>query len=190
MLSTKPAPRQAVPYDTASITFHWLTVALVLALFTLATFPGIVKGSIALHKALGFTVFALVVLRIVWRLTLGRKRQPDPSEPMLLHLGAKAAHVALYALLLSAPVLGWLYLEAKAIDVHPFGLQALEMPSVLYYDRELAMAIYGWKQVVVYSLLGLIVVHAIAAISYHSVIRKDGVLNAMLPRRWRRDAEI
>ena len=77
-------------------------------------------------------------------------------------------------------------MDAKAVDVHPFGLHALELPSILYYDRHLAMAIYGWKQVVVYSLLALIVVHAAAAVVYHGFIRSDGVLNAMLPRRYRR----
>ncbi|MBM3560789.1 MAG: hypothetical protein FJX53_13135 [Alphaproteobacteria bacterium] len=55
----------------------------------------------------------------------------------------------------------------------------------VYYDRELAMWIYGWKKVAAYTLLALILTHAAAAILYHSVIRKDGVLNSMLPRRFR-----
>ena len=181
-----PSPETEKPYDPVSIALHWATVVLVLMLFTLAIFPGIAKWAIALHKSLGLSLFALVLLLIVWRLTFGRKRRHDPSEPAFLRLAARAAHMALYALLLSAPVLGWLYMDAKAVDVHPFVLQALELPSILYYDRHLAMAIYGWKQVVVYSLLALIVVHAAAAVVYHGFIRSDGVLNAMLPRRYRR----
>lgn len=172
-------------YDPVSIAFHWITVFLVLAMFLLTLVPGIIKGSVDLHKALGFLVFALVVLRLGWRLVKARAPLPPADMPLLLRLGAKAAHLALYALLLTAPVLGWLYLEAKAIDVHPFGIQWIEMPSVIYYDRELAMAIYDWKQVVVYTLLALILMHAAAAIVYHSMIRKDGVLHSMLPRRWR-----
>lgn len=46
------------------------------------------------------------------------------------------------------------------------------------------MTIYEWKRVVVYSLLALLLVHAGAAIVYHSMIRKDGVLRSMLPRSW------
>ncbi|MEQ8814417.1 MAG: cytochrome b [Thalassobaculum sp.] len=175
----------AESYDAVSIAFHWITFLLVLAMFALALAPGVVKGSIELHKSLGFAVFALVVLRILWRALRGRAPDHGTAEPILLRLGAKAAHMALYALLLTAPVLGWLYLEAKAIDVHPFGISWIEMPSVIYYDRPLAMAIYGWKQVVVYALLALILLHAAAAIVYHSIIRKDAVLHSILPRRWR-----
>lgn len=172
-------------YDPVSIAFHWATFLLIAAMFALALVPGVIKGSIELHKSLGFAIFALVVLRILWRALRGRKPADDKGVPVLLRLGARAAHLALYGLLLTAPVLGWLYLEAKAVDVHPFGIAWIEMPSLIYYDRQLAMTIYGWKQVVVYSLLALVLLHASAAIVYHSMIRKDAVLRSMLPRRWR-----
>ena len=142
-------------YDSVSIAFHWITAFQILTMFALAIVPGVVKGSIELHKSLGFAVFAVVVLRLLWRLIKGRAPSPPTDMPALLRFGAKGAHYALYALLLIAPVLGWLYLEAKAIDVHPFGIAWIDMPSVIYYDRELAMAIYGWKQVIVYLLMGL-----------------------------------
>jgi cytochrome b561 len=141
-----------------------------------------VKGAIVLHKTLGLMMLAIVVLRIVWRLFLGRRTKTSSAEPLLLRLGAKGAHLALYALLIITPMLGWLYQDAKAIDVHVFGL---ELPMLLYYDRELAMWIYGWKKVAAYSLLALIFLHAVAAIGYHSVLRKDGVLRSMLPGRLR-----
>ncbi len=184
-LQTRSASAAGASYDSTSIAFHWITVVLVLSMFLLAIFPGVIKGSIDLHKGLGFVVFSLVVLRVIWRVSLGRSRRPEPDEPLPLRLAAKGAHIAIYGLLLTAPVLGWLYLDAKAIDVHPFGIMAIELPAVFYYDRELAMTIYGWKRVVVYSLLALLVVHAGAAIVYHSMIRKDGVLRSMLPHGWR-----
>jgi cytochrome b561 len=99
-----------------------------------------------------------------------------------VRLGAKGAHLALYGLLIVTPMLGWLYQDAKAIDVHFFGL---ELPMLVYYDRELAMWIYGWKKVAAYGLLALIFLHAVAAIGYHAVLRKDGVLRSMLPGRFR-----
>lgn len=172
-------------YDPVTILFHWVMAALVLLMFCLALVPGVVKGSIDLHKSLGVLVFILVIARLLWRLTLAKVPAHDPPEPLLLRIAAKAAHGALYALLLVAPVMGWLYLDAKAVDFHPFGITAAELPSVLYYDRELAMEIYAWKQVVVYVLLAVVVAHAAAAIVYHTAIRKDGVLRSMLPRRWR-----
>jgi cytochrome b561 len=176
---------QGNSYDTVSIAFHWLTVLLVLALFVLALLPGIVKGSVALHKVLGFTVFALVLCRLVWRLAMGRAPRPEANVPFLLRLGAKLSHAALYVLLLVTPILGWLYLDAKGVDVHAFGIDAFELPAIFYYDREFAMWIYGWKKIVAYGMLTLIFLHAAAAIVYHSMMRNDGVLRSMLPRRWR-----
>lgn len=185
-MRTKTGIDRVDAYDSVSIALHWATFVLVALMFLLALVPGIVKGSIDLHKALGFVVFALVAARLVWRLAKGRAPRHEPADPLPLRLAAKAAHYALYGLLLAAPVLGWLYLEAKAVDVHPFGIMWIEMPSPLYYDRELAMTIYGWKKVVVYILLALILVHAAAALVYHNVIKGDGVLRSMLPQRWRR----
>jgi cytochrome b561 len=55
-------------YDGLTIAFHWATALVVLSLFVLALFPGVIKGAIVLHKTLGLLVLVLVGLRIVWRL--------------------------------------------------------------------------------------------------------------------------
>jgi cytochrome b561 len=152
-------------------------------IFALTLFPGFVKGSIALHKTLGLTLLVIIPLRAAWRLFKGNRPQASAAEPFLLRLGAKGAHLALYALLLATPLLGWLYADAKSLDVSPFGL---DLPVLADYDRQFAWSVYYWKKWAAYGLLGLISVHALAAIGYHSLIRKDGVLRSMLPRRYAR----
>lgn len=174
-------------YDTVTIAFHWVVAILVLCQFALALMPGIVKGSISLHKSLGLLLLVAVVLRILWRLFFGRRTRTSADEPLPLRLAAIAGHVALYGLLIVTPLLGWLYLDARAMDVHVLGL---ELPMLLYYDRDLANWIYGWKKVAAYSLLALIFVHAGAAIVYHARLRRDGVLRSMLPARYRGDAAL
>jgi cytochrome b561 len=171
-------------YDPVTIFLHWTTMILVLAMYFLVLCPGVVKGSIVLHKSLGLTILAVVLLRIGWRLMLGRKTRTTAAEPLLLRLGAQGAHVAIYALLIITPILGWLYQDAKAVAVYLFGT-SLSMPELLYYDRDLAMTLYWWKEVAAYSLLALICVHAVAAILYHAIMKKDGVLRSMLPQRLR-----
>jgi cytochrome b561 len=177
----------AARYDSVTIGFHWLTVALVTAMFLLALFPGVVKGSIALHKTLGLIILIVVPLRILWRLFRGRRVPPPDDMPALLRLGALGAHVGLYVLLLLTPALGWLYVDAKGSELSLFGF---EMPSVAYYDRALAMTVYGWKQVAAYGLLALIFAHAGAAIVYHHLIRRDAVLQAMLPQAARTGGKV
>jgi cytochrome b561 len=178
-LQMQPDPRLSASYDAVSIAFHWITLCLVVMIFALTLFPGVVKGSIALHKSLGLLVLAIVPLRMAWRLSKGRKPQAAAAEPFILRLAATGAHFALYALLLITPVLGWLYVDAKGVEVSAFGF---DVPIIAYYDREFAWAVYAWKKWSAYSLLGLILVHAAAAVGYHSFIRKDGVLRSMWPR--------
>ncbi len=182
-MTTQPVPLGEDVYDSTTIAFHWITAVLVVLMFVLALFPGSVKGAILLHKNIGIVILAVVVLRIVWRLFLGRRTRTSAAEPLFLRLGAKAAHLAVYALLIIVPLLGWLYQDAKAIDVNILGVA--ELPMLVYYDREFAMWIYGWKKVAAYTLLALLFAHAAAALIYHARIRKDGVLRSMLPRRLR-----
>lgn len=169
-------------YDGVTIGFHWLTATLVIAMFVLVLVPGIVKGSVELHKAIGMILAVVVVARIVWRLSKGRRTSTSAGEPLLVRLAAKGAHLALYGLLIVLPVLGWMYQDAKGMEVYFVGV---ELPPLIYYDRELAMQIYNWKQVVAYALLALVLVHAAVALIYHARMRRDGVLRSMLPARWR-----
>ena len=76
-MRSKGGSASGASYDAVSIAFHWITVALVLAIFALALFPGVVKGSIALHKSLGLLLLAVVPLRLAWRLTAGRRPTHD-----------------------------------------------------------------------------------------------------------------
>jgi len=170
-------------YDAVTIFLHWLITILVLLMFVLAIWPGVLKGATVLHKWVGMLLPVLVVLRIIWRLTFGRGSDATADEPWFIRIGAKAAHIALYALLLITPMLGWLYVDSRADTLNTWGL---DMPMLVYYNRPLQYQLYFWKQVAAYSLLALIVLHVIAAVGYHYVIRQDGVLNSMLPRRLRR----
>jgi cytochrome b561 len=183
-LATSVTPGDRSVYDPVTIVFHWTIALVVLAMFLLVLVPGVIKGSVALHKSLGIVILAVVPLRIAWRLLFGRKVQPPAGVPPILRLGATASHLALYALLMIVPMLGWLYQDAKAIDVDLFGTD-VDLPMLLYYDHGLAMTIYEWKKIAAYSLLALIGAHAGAAIVYHTMIRRDGVLRSMLPRRLR-----
>jgi len=182
MAANQPAATHDV-YDAVTIFLHWLIGVLVLLLFVLAIWPGVVKGATTLHKSFGLLLLVLVPMRIVWRLAFGRRTDTLRNEPWIIRLGAKGAHLALYALLLITPVLGWLYVDSRADVASVFGI---ELPMLVYYDRHLQYALYFWKQVAAYGLLALIGMHAFAAVAYHGFIRKDRVLNSILPSRLRR----
>jgi len=89
-------------------------------------------------------------------------------------------HWLLYALLFVLPVLGWLNASWRGFPVIMFGL---ELPKLL------ATRAPGWgwtgdvhALLATYGLLTLVGLH-VAATLYHYFIRRDGVLQRMLPGR-------
>jgi cytochrome b561 len=142
----RPAADSAT-YDSITIFLHWLTVIVVLILFVFGIWPGVLRGSTIWHKWLGLSLLIIIPLRIIWRLALGRRSTATAGEPLLLRLGAKGAHIALYVLVIATSVLGWYYVDARADTLDFFGI---DMPMLVYYDRPLQYQLYFWKQIAAY----------------------------------------
>ena len=168
-------------YDAATIVFHWLTAFLVTAIFALALWPGIVKGSVALHNTLGVVLLGLVTLRAAWRLVRrGGPRRAEASRAR--RLAARATHGALYVMLFAIPLRGLAYVDAKGV---PFSLFGMHLPQLVHYDRELAQVLYAAKTAIAYGMLTLLLVHAAAGLLYHHFFLQDGVLRSMFFQRRR-----
>jgi len=177
----------SIRYGSLSIGLHWLMFILIAAVYTCielhSQFP---KGSDTRealkmwHFMLGLAVFALVLLRLPLRLAL-HAPPITPAPPAWQHRLALAMHVALYALLLALPLLGWLTLSAKGQPVPFFGL---ELPPLLAPDKALGKSLEGVHEFIGelgYWLIGL---HAAAALYHHYLVRDD-TLRRMLPGRSR-----
>jgi cytochrome b561 len=94
---------------------------------------------------------------------------------------AGLTHLALYALLLALPVLGWAMSSASGTPVHFFGLT---LPPILGEDDDLADTLQVWHVNAAWALLVLATVHVAAAL-WHHFVRRDRTLRMMLPRRRR-----
>ena len=91
----------------------------------------------------------------------------------------------LYALLLIQPILGLLQTNAYGDRVNLFFLGRL--PALIGQDRPLAKQLLAVHETVGLLLLGLLALHASAAL-YHHFWRRDDTLEAMLPQGMRRRA--
>ncbi len=175
-------------YGIVAQTLHWLIAALVIVQFVLgvkaAGLPLSLERLILLarHKSLGLTLFALVILRLAWRIY-----SPPPPQPSQapLRTAAQLSHGLLYALLLAMPIIGWLLSSASSLTVSWFGLFSL--PNPVIPDRRLAHWMLLTHQTMAWLLLAVIILH-IGAAFWHHFILKDNVLTRMLPftRRGRR----
>ncbi len=174
-------------YHPLSIGAHWLTLALLIAVYALIELKGIFpKGSVpreamkTWHSMLGLTVFGIVFVRLALHFA-----SPTPSitplPPAWQQRAAAAMHLALYAFLIAMPVLGWLTLSAKGKPIPFFGL---ELPALLGPDKMLARSLENVHEVIGNLGYALIGVHAAAALVHHCLMRDDTLLR-MLPLRGR-----
>lgn len=172
-------------YHALSISVHWLTLLLLVAVYALIELRDIYpEGSdphelmTTWHNMLGLVVFGLVFVRMAV-LLVHRAPPITPAPPAWQHWLAKAMHAALYAFLIAMPLLGWLALSAQGKPVPLFGL---ELPALLGPDKALGHQfeeIHETIGTLGYWLIGL---HAAAALFHHYFMRDDTLLR-MLPGR-------
>jgi cytochrome b561 len=109
-------------YSSVAIALHWTMAVLIgfnLSLgFFMEGFSRPLKDVIVpLHISSGFTVLALTVLRILWRLS----HRPPPLHAALTRWERAAAHgvhAVLYAMMLAMTLTGWSIISAHPPNPH------------------------------------------------------------------------
>lgn len=178
-------------YGSILIGLHWLMLLLIVAIYASIelreVFP---KGSYlrdalkTWHITLGISVFALVWARLAVRAS-GPAPQIYPEPPGWQNLSAKIAHLALYALMIGMPLLGWLMMNAKGRPVAFLGLQ---LPVLVGESKALAHLFEEIHETGGNAGYLLIALHAAAGL-FHHYIQKDNTLTRILPgRSWTKRA--
>jgi cytochrome b561 len=182
MLRTDGDAEQRV-FDPTTRLLHWLTVGLITLVFVLAFSIDLATSTashtafLQLHRSFGVTVWAVTLVRLVWRQFARFPNWPtDMPQPM--RLAAQGSEYALYALLLAQPILGLLQTNARGDRVDLFFLG--QLPSLIGQHRALARLLLAVHETVGFMLLGLIALHISAAL-FHHFWRRDDTLTAMLP---------
>lgn len=162
------AKKQVDGYSTFQIVLHWSIAALVI--FQLVfnepmqkAFDDRIDGEAsddfagaALHIAVGLTVLALALLRLVVRFYRGAPPAHRDKHPLLLWIGY-ATHFLLYVFIIAMPVTGaiaWFgWVEASA-EIHEIG------------------------RLVLIPLIGL---HVLGGLAEHFVFRNDSLVRMLRP---------
>ncbi|MEO6925363.1 MAG: cytochrome b [Rhodanobacter sp.] len=169
-------------WGSVSKFFHW-TIALAILcngtfglLMDLASSPMQKINWLALHKSIGLTVLALVLLRILWRWGDGRPaEEPGPRWQML---AARAVHGVLYVVILAIPLTGWWFNSVSGKPLQWFKL--FNVPALAAKDEALRHFAHGVHEYLFWFLVLVLVVHVGAALKHHA-FDKDNVLRRMLP---------
>jgi cytochrome b561 len=172
-------------YSPPALVLHWLMAILIAAAFFIGLYLHGLPLSpwkfklISWHKWIGISVLALVVLRILVRLT--GKAPPLPSHMSRLEQGAAhLGHLVLYLLMIAVPLTGWAMSSAYGIPVVFLG--RFRLPDLISVDPVLApqlMLLHAWLN---WTLAALVVGHVLVALKHHFIDR-DGLLDRMRPGR-------
>lgn len=170
-------------FSPASIGLHWIMLLLLAAVYATMEFRGIFpKGSAprdamkALHYMLGLSVFVLVWVRLLARF-VHPAPAIQPTPPKWQTYLALAVHVALYALMMAMPLLGWTGLSAEGKPIPFFGLH---LPALVAENEALADQVMELHETIAALGYFLIGIHAAAALFHHYVMR-DNTLLRMSP---------
>lgn len=170
-------------YTTTAISLHWLIAIGIAGTFSLGLYMHELPLSptklqlYSWHKWAGVSLFALIVVRLLWRAT--HAAPPLPAQmPALQRLAANATHWALYALMVAVPLSGWLMSSAKGFQTVWFGV--LPLPDLVAKDAALGDLLQDVHEALNLTMLGLVLLHAVAALKHHFIDRDD-VLTRMLP---------
>lgn len=171
-------------YGAVAQSFHWVMAVLVLVAFIYG--PGGSEARVysaardfkrQLHETLGMAVFALVILRLLWR-TIDARPDP-PAMARWMDVASRAVQGLLYVLMLALPLTA---ISGAWLEGHPLTLLGgLEVAPWLAKNHDLGATIaeiHTWLGDTIMWLAGF---HALAALFHHFVLR-DPVLVSMLPR--------
>jgi cytochrome b561 len=170
-------------YSGTAKALHWTVVALLIAQFIVAwTMPEIRRDTkpetmINLHLSFGVVILFVAVIRLVWRATHAEPPPQDGLPPWQLQ-SARAVHWLLYGLLFVVPILGWINASWRGFPVVMFGLELPKLVATRASGLRWTGDMHGL--LANYLLLALVALHVAAAL-YHYFIRRDGVLQRMLP---------
>jgi cytochrome b561 len=145
--------------------------------------PGVRADAFNLHKSVGMVIFALMLVRLGWR--LGHPAPPLAGLPAWQRSLAHATHLTLYAALFVMPLAGYLGSVFSGYPVKWFGIT---LPAWGWKDAAIKDLMSTVHLVTSFVLLGAVGLHVAGALRH--LFAGDGYGRRMgLPAKRRRQDE-
>ena len=169
-------------WGSVAKTLHWLMALGILGngivgLIMVDMSRGMTKLNIfAIHKSIGLSVLALLLLRVSWRM-LDRKPIDEPM-PRWQRLAAHATHGVLYLLMLAIPLSGWVYNSAHGYPLQWF--KWFNLPALVEKNDALSELAGETHEILFWVIVVVLVAHVGGALVHHW-FERDNTLLRMLP---------
>ena len=173
---------------------HWVMALMIFAMLIFGTIMANTTDLIQQfemvqsHKSVGFTVFVLAILRVIWRFSSPRTPTLPDHMPRWQVAASHASHHLLYVLIIVIPLSGWLMVTSSPLNdegAYPMQVRNMvwglfEMPDLFATGNQALSEAFGLAHWVFTRLLMLILaVHILAALKHHFVDR-DTILRRMI----------
>lgn len=171
-------------WPSTIIFVHWISAIVVVGMFAsglwmvdLTYYSDWYKTAPHWHKSMGLLLFVVTVLRLVTRVLFTRPPSHGSKHEKAL---SKIGHGLLYALLLSLFTSGYLISTADGRGIDIFNWVSVPSLGEFFENQEdIAGEVHFY---LAWSLIGLAVLHAGAALKHHFV-NKDDTMKQMLRLR-------
>jgi cytochrome b561 len=168
-------------YSPTAIVLHWLIAIVVLVQIGWGWWmQGIPKQPVGprvdafnLHKSIGLTILALMVLRLLWR--IWHRPPPLPPMPVWQARLAHATHITLYVALFVMPIAGYLGSVFSGYPVKYFGVT---LPAWGWKDAALKDFMSAVHFATSWVLAGAIALHLAGALK-HWILDRDTLVARM-----------
>ena len=175
-------------YTEVAQHLHWLTPPIVAAQVAIAWVMLSLQDKnptsgllFSLHKSIGVTIWLLIAVRLAWRFT-----HPAPpagrAMPRWLDVVGHINHWLMYLVLFAMPISGYVM---SAMGKHGVQFWGLPLPSLPHVDAIAKLAALG-HSTAQWALYALVLLH-VAATAYHVAVRRDGLLQRMIPAQTHAD---
>ena len=185
----------AANYGRVAKWLHWSTAALFLAAYVSVYYRQWFTEkqtpenwtALQIHLSVGVSIAVIVALRVIWRL-MNRVPDDEPGTP-LAHRAAHLGHLALYAVMIVAPITGYLGTGVNTdvfflFEIPKFESTALFQSAVVdglgldfkTFEKPID---FIHKDVLGARLIWLLVLGHVAAALYHHFVKRDRTLVKM-----------
>ncbi|MFC0710381.1 cytochrome b [Azorhizophilus paspali] len=172
-------------FGLVGILLHWSVALTVFGLFGLGLwmrgldyYSPWYRAAPDIHKSIGILLFLVMLLRLAWRF-VSPPPEPLPGHGPLIRLGSRIGHALLYLGLFALMISGYLISTADGRPISVFGwFQVPALLSGLPNQEDAAGEVH---ELLAWGLVGLAIVHALAALKHHFIDR-DVTLLRMLGR--------
>ncbi|MGF1696467.1 cytochrome b [Vibrio kyushuensis] len=170
-------------YNLPARVTHWVSAIVIFGLFAvgywmvdLSYYSEWYRVAPHWHKSIGILLFFVTLFRIVWKTMT---TSPSIEGHKVEVVAAKLAHAAIYCLLFTIFITGYLISTEDGRGIDVFGFFTVPgMGSFFEGQADLAGLIH---RIAAWALIIMSLVHALAAFKHH-LITKDNTLNKMIGR--------